>query len=222
MPEHDAFETRFRRAYRRYVEEAPADVDAAAVARAAATQRRFAGFRWPAVGGPARVLMWVGLLALLLAALAAGTLLTGSEGPVSVAADISGTSACDTTDAGAWSGPMVLGVPGTRLSNMVMDCTSEMSDARLSGPTETKVDCVYSDEDGLLVSECWGTTTVRNEEGVWAGVFSGTTRVGTGDVMETVWLGSGDYLGLRFVGTLATADDPYVISGRVEAVGSSD
>lgn len=222
MPEHDVFETRFRRAYRRYLDEVPSEVDAAAVARAAATQRRFEGFRWPTIGAPARVLIWVGLLALLLAALAAGTLLTGSEGPANVATDVSGTSACATTDAGAWSGPMVLGVFGTRLSNMVMDCTTEMSDARLSGDTVTKVDCVYSDEDGLLVGECWGTTTVRNEDGVWAGVFSGTTRAGTGDVMETVWLGSGDYQGLRFVGSLATADDPYVISGRVEAVRSGD
>ncbi len=98
MPEHDAFETRFRRAYRRYVDEAPTDVDAAAVARAAATQRRFEGFRWPTIGAPARVLMWVGLLALLLAALAAGSLLTGSEGPANVATDVSGTSACATTD----------------------------------------------------------------------------------------------------------------------------
>ena len=105
---------------------------------------------------------------------------------------------------------------------MVMDCTSEMSDARLSGDIVTTLDCVYSDEGRLLVGTCWGTTTVRNEDGVWAGVFSGTTRAGTGDVMETVWLGSGDYEGLRFVGTLTTADDPYVISGRVEAVESSD
>ena len=222
MPEHDAFETRFRRAYRRYVDEAPTDVDAAAVARAAATQRRFEGIRWPTVGAPARVLMWVGLLALLLAALAAGSLLTGSEGPADVATDVSGTSACATTDGGAWSGPTILGAPGTRVSNVVMDCTTEVSDARLSGDTVTKVDCVYSDEGRLLVGTCWGTTTVRNEDGVWAGVFSGKTRVGTGDVMETVWLGSGDYQGLRFVGSLATADDPYVISGRVEAAGSSD
>ncbi len=222
MPEHDAFETRFRRAYRRYVDEAPTDVDAAAVARAAATQRRFEGFRWPTIGSPARVLMWVGLLALLLAALAAGTLFTGSEAPADGVTDVSGTSPCATTDAGAWSGPAVHEASGTRLSNMVMTCTSEMSDARLSGDIVTTLDCVYSDEAGLLVGECWGTTTVHNEDGAWGGVFSGTTRAGTGDVMETVWLGSGDYEGLRFVGSITTAAAPYVLSGRIEAVESSD
>ena len=89
---------------------------------------------------------------------------------------------------------------------------------RLSGDVVTTLECEYSEEDRLLVGECWGTTTVRNEAGAWGGVFSGTTRVATDDVMESVWLGSGDYEGLRFVGSLVTATEPYVISGRVEPI----
>ena len=46
MTEHDPFEARFRRAYRRYLDEAPTEVDALAVARRAAAQRRFGSGAW--------------------------------------------------------------------------------------------------------------------------------------------------------------------------------
>ena len=80
MAELDRFEARFVAAYRRYLAEAPVEVDAVAVARqvAAAAPRRhaLAGFR-PFGLSPA--LAWTVLLAALLAALVGGALLVGSQ-----------------------------------------------------------------------------------------------------------------------------------------------
>ena len=72
MPERESFETRFARAYRRYLDEVPTDVDALAVARTAASQRRFGlgARRWVPVLG-------AGVVAVLLgSALLAGVLST--------------------------------------------------------------------------------------------------------------------------------------------------
>jgi hypothetical protein len=62
MTEHDAFEARFARAYRRYLDEVPTDVDALAVARAVATQRRlgFTARRWVPVLGAGVVAVLLG------------------------------------------------------------------------------------------------------------------------------------------------------------------
>ena len=80
MAELDRFEVRFVTAYRRYLAEAPVEVDAVAIARqvAAAAPRRhaLAGFR---PFGLSPVLAWTVLLAGLLAALVGGALLVGSQ-----------------------------------------------------------------------------------------------------------------------------------------------
>ena len=219
MPEPDRFEARFRRAYRRYLDEAPTEVDAAAVARAAATQPRFGGFRWPTIGAPARVLVWVVLLALLLAALSAGALFTGSQPPTPVSAtEVTGVGPCDVADPGEWSGSWVGGGATERLSGQIRHCTMDVSDERMVGDIEVIIDCTYAMEDGVLVGQCWGTSVLRNEGGAWAGVVSGTTgnEAGAQDIMEEVLLGTGEYAGLRFVATVATAVDPNVITGRIE------
>ena len=80
MSEPDVFETRFATAYRRYLDEAPTEVDAAAVVRtvAAAHPRARTGAR-PWALGAARALAWLVLLALLLAALGAAALFVGSQ-----------------------------------------------------------------------------------------------------------------------------------------------
>jgi len=80
MAELDVFEARFAAAYRRYLDEVPTDVDAAAVVRAAATARPRA--RWAAWRGalrPATALAWPVLVALVIAALVAGLVLVGSQ-----------------------------------------------------------------------------------------------------------------------------------------------
>jgi hypothetical protein len=219
VPEPDRFETRFRRAYRRYLDEVPVEVDALEVAQTAATQRRFS-LSWPRIVGPTRALVWVVLLALLLAALAASTLFTGSQPPAVVSpTEVTGTSVCQKTHPGRWTGAYVMGVASERLSEMTQVCTMEASDPRLTGDAEIVVDCDYADVDGVLVGECWGTSVIRNEHGAWAGVFSGTTRdePGAKDPMELVYLGSGDLAGLRFVGSVTTNENPGVLTGVIEA-----
>ena len=220
MPEHEPFETRFRRAYGRYLDEVPVEVDALEVARAAATQRRF-GLGWPGIVGPARVLVWVVLLALLLAALAASALLTGSQPPALVSpTEVTGTSLCHQTHPGQWTGALVLGGAAERLSEMTQECAMDVSDSRMTGDAETVVDCRYADVDGVLVGECWGTSVIRNENGAWGGVFSGPTRgePGAKDPMELVYLGSGDYAGLRFVGSVTTNENPGIFAGQIESI----
>ena len=220
MPEREPFETRFSRAYRRYLDEVPTEVDALEVARTAATQPRF-GRSWPRIVGPARALMWVVLLALLLAALAAGTLLTGSQPAVLVSpTEVSGTSLCTQTESGQWHGAYVMGGASERLSEMTLECTMEASDPRLMGEAENVVDCNYANVDGVLVGECWGTGVIRNEDGAWAGVFSGTTRdePGAKDPMEVVYLGSGDLARLRFVGSVTTNETPGILTGQIESI----
>jgi hypothetical protein len=80
MPEPAVFETRFAAAYRRYLDEAPAEIDAAAVARAvtaAHPRARSGSWRWAL--RPAPALAWLLLLALLLVALSAAALFVGSQ-----------------------------------------------------------------------------------------------------------------------------------------------
>lgn len=76
MPEPDLFESRFRRAYSRYLDEVPVEVDGLEVARAAAAQRRFHLRLWPLVlvQGGARG----GLASMALASAALIVLLLGS------------------------------------------------------------------------------------------------------------------------------------------------
>ena len=96
----------------------------------------------------------------------------------------------------------------------------EASDPRLAGDVENVVDCNYADVYGVLVGECWGTSVIRNENGAWGGVFSGTTRneLGSEDVMDLVYLGSGDYAGLRFVGSVTTNENPGIFAGQIESI----
>ncbi|MGZ4273213.1 MAG: kelch repeat-containing protein [Solirubrobacteraceae bacterium] len=84
MPELDGFESRFAVAYRRYLDEAPTAVDAAALARTVVTARPFGRWGLRPVGlRPARALVWLVLLALLLAALLAAAVVVGSR-PASI------------------------------------------------------------------------------------------------------------------------------------------
>jgi len=220
MPEPDRFEIRFRRAYRRYLDEAPTEIDAAAVARAAVSQRRFS-LSWPRVVGPTRALVWVVLLALLLAVVAASTLFTGSQPPAVVSpTEVTGTSVCHKTHPGQWTGALLVGGAFERLSEMTQECTMEASDPSLTGDAEDVVDCRYAVVDGVLVGECWGTSVLRDEDGAWAGVFAGTTRdePGAKDPMELVYLGSGDHAGLRFVGSVTTNETPGILTGQIESI----
>ena len=80
MGELDAFETRFSTSYRRYLDEAPTEVDAAALAQTVVAAHPVArrGL-WPVALRPVRALMWLLLLGLLLAALLGAALVAGSR-----------------------------------------------------------------------------------------------------------------------------------------------
>ena len=80
MSELGTFETRFAAAYRRYLDEVPTEVDAAAVVRtvtAAHPGPRAGAWSWSL--RPAPALAWLVLLALLLAALGAAAFFIGSQ-----------------------------------------------------------------------------------------------------------------------------------------------
>ncbi len=79
MSEFDAFERRFAAAYRQYLDEAPTEIDALGVTRAAAQQRVARSAIWP-ISVPSRLALLL-LLGALLAALLGGALLAGSSRP---------------------------------------------------------------------------------------------------------------------------------------------
>jgi hypothetical protein len=79
MAELDAFEARFAAACRRYLDEAPTEVDAAAVARTVIALPPARRLPWPATLRGAPALAWLLLLAILLATLAAGIVFVGSQ-----------------------------------------------------------------------------------------------------------------------------------------------
>lgn len=79
MPERDDFEMHFAAAYRRYLDAAPTEVDAMAVARAVAAHRVGRLGTWPWTLRPSRTLVWIALLTLLLAALWGAALFAGSQ-----------------------------------------------------------------------------------------------------------------------------------------------
>lgn len=85
MPELDGFEDRFRWAYQRYLDEAPAEMDARIVARVVAGAQarpaaRLGLLRWTL--RPARGLVWLVLLTVLIAAFVGATLFLGTHRPV--------------------------------------------------------------------------------------------------------------------------------------------
>jgi len=83
MSELDLFEARFAAAYRRYLDKAPRQLDAAAVVRTVTAQPRGRAIAWPwtfrpLVLRPAQALAWLVILGILLALVAAG-IFVGSQ-----------------------------------------------------------------------------------------------------------------------------------------------
>ena len=130
MSELDVFETRFAAAYRRYLDEIPTEVDAAAVVRTvtAAHQRPRAGAgSWSL--RPAPALAWLVLLALLLAALGAAAFFIGSQ-PVqrlpAVVPPVSPTATTPATHTTVSEGPYIaVSANGNHTCAIRMDGTLE-------------------------------------------------------------------------------------------------
>ncbi len=114
MSDFDVFEARFAAAYRRYLDEAPTEVDTAEVARAAAAHPRGRTIGRPWALRPAPALAWLVLLAFLVAALGAAALFVGSQRPALGFACPAGTNPDKL-------GPVDQDRPSSRFDSMVFD-----------------------------------------------------------------------------------------------------
>lgn len=134
--------------------------------------------------------------------------------------EVTGRTSCVETDS-VWSGPALASdVPGTSLE-ITYDCDYTLSDERVSGsgPAVMRIDMSVNGD--TRVGQISGTVAISNEGGTWEGTFSGATTWTPGEahvhVMDAVYLGSGDYEGLRFVMTNEGVDpSDFATTGRIE------
>jgi len=156
------------------------------------------------------------------AVLAMGALLaTAMIGAAAEPVEVTGESTCETVGASVWSGEPLPGLPGSRQTNYVQECTNRSSDERFSGDEHIVVTCDFSVDGETTLGTCWGTATKQNERGAWAGTISGTTTWSDTapahvHVMNLDFLGAGDYEGLRFKGVIEGTDYPWTITGTIE------
>jgi hypothetical protein len=101
---------------------------------------------------------------------------------------------------------------------VVLRCSSTWSpaDPRVGGIFTTLVSV---DEHADESADIWGTSTLQNDGGSWAGAWRGTVDVGyTTHHIQGVFAGSGAYAGLRLRYTLTGAGSPtYWLTGTIEA-----
>jgi hypothetical protein len=151
----------------------------------------------------------------------AGLLATVAIGIGAEPVEVTGESTFGPVGESVWSGEPVPGLPGSHQSNYVLEGTMTSSDERLSGAIDNVVACDFSVDGETTLGECWGTVTVQNERGAWAGIISGTTTWSDTapahvHVMDFDYLGAGDYEGLRFKGVIEGTDMPWRITGTIE------
>ena len=152
---------------------------------------------------------------------AAGLLATASIGTAAEPVEVTGESTTWQVGDSVWSGEPVAGLPASHQSNYRMEGTMVTSDERLSGEVDNVVTCDYTVTEGTTVGACWGTATVQNERGAWAGTISGTTTWSDTapahvHVMNLDYLGAGGYEGLRFEGMIEGTDFPWTVTGTIE------
>ncbi len=151
----------------------------------------------------------------------AGLLATAAIGIAAEPVDVTGEATAEQVGESVWSGEPVPGLPGSHQSNYLEEGTLVTSDKRLSGAGDNVVTCDFTATEGTTVGTCWGTATVHNERGAWAGTISGTTTWSDTapahvHVMNLEYLGAGDYEGLRFKGVIEGTDYPWTITGTIE------
>ena len=122
----------------------------------------------------------------------------GGEGTV----EVTGHTNCVQTHS-TGSGPPLGGALGTS-EETSYDCDCILSDERVSGKCPGVVRFDLSVNGDTTVGAISGTVVISNEGGTWEGTVSGTTTWTTTDrahvhVIEGVFLGTGDYEGLRFL-----------------------
>jgi hypothetical protein len=69
-----------------------------------------------------------------------------------------------------------------------------------------------------------GTSVITNDGGTWQGTFTGTTTRSETEPahvhhLDLVFIGTGDYDGLRFVAEMDGTDYPWDVTGQVEPTG---
>jgi hypothetical protein len=113
---------------------------------------------------------------------------------------------------------------GTSFRDAVYECTMDVTDARRQGVTETINSCDCSEDGETTFGECHGTSLVTNDGGTWEGTFTGTTTWSTAEPdhlhhMDLVFIGTGDYDGLRFVAEMDGYGYPWDVTGHIESTG---
>ena len=153
-----------------------------------------------------RVLSIVGAMAII------GAIIPVSATAAEPATEVTGSTMCFDAPSSVWTDDELI----------VYSCSFDVSDERLAGEIETVVSCDFSVDGETTLGECVGTSAVHNDGGAWGGVFSGTTTWSDSEPahvheMQQVYLGTGDYEGLRFVGTLRGTDFPWEVTGQIES-----
>ena len=159
--------------------------------------------------------MWGRFTVILVVAVLLGG--CGDDGAVS---EVTGETSCVQTES-TWSGPALGGAPGTS-EEVSYDCDYILSDERVSGTGPAVASVDVSVNGDTTVGQISGTVIISNEGGTWEGTMSGTTTWTPPNpahmhVMDAVYLGTGDYEGLRFVMTNEGTDTShFTTTGRIE------
>jgi uncharacterized membrane protein len=143
----------------------------------------------------------------------AGSALPASAAAAEPATEVVGSTTCTDAPSSIWNDDELI----------VYSCSFDVADERLMGEVETVVACDFTVDGATTLGQCAGTSAIHNEGGAWGGVFSGTTTWSDDapahvHEMRQVYLGTGDYEGLRFEGTFNGIDFPWTVSGRIESV----
>ncbi len=154
----------------------------------------------------------------------AGVMLTSCGGDAATdIVEVTGTSTGVQVQDGTMSGPALptTGWEATTQRGSVYVFTHVMSDARVSGEQETTANCDFVEDGEAVVGDCWGTLTIENDGGTWDGTWTGTTTWSLSEpdhvhVIESTFVGTGDYAGLRYVMVAEGSDYPWTITGRIE------
>lgn len=133
--------------------------------------------------------------------------------------ELTGETSCVEID-GTWSGPAVGGAPGTS-GEATWDCDYTMSDGRVSGSGPVVFSIDLSVDGETTVAAISGTAVISNEGGTWEGQVSGTSTWTTTNPahvhdLEGLFLGTGDYEGLRLIVHNVGTDFPWTTTGRIE------
>jgi hypothetical protein len=152
------------------------------------------------------VAMMAAVLALMLAACG------GNDDDVT---EVTGTSSCVDVVDGVRAGE------GMNFRDAVYECTMDVTDERLVGVTETVNSCDFTEDGEVTLGECHGASVITNDGGTWDGTFTGTTTwsdTAPAHVhhIEFVFIGTGDYDGLRFVAEMDGTDYPWAVTGQIE------